>query len=1456
MKIRFWNYILASESISVYELKTSPPFIEILDRFTIIDENTGNLLDPPDYLDGPYEFQSIDNEYGSCINFNTRKQLPKDALKMISYEETVSKYGDKLILVASLEERWKALAPHLPIMYLNQLTPVHFCLLELIGKSRHNGQMTVGKTNLSKVVKDAKLLFYNRTVLQKFDLIKVQYSTQVVGGRALKSILLRLNRFYQPTLCTQPKIGKLHNIINYLLEAPDYSEQTDVMIKKGLLTPPQSKRLQKTINIFNFEEKDIIINRGENSKMEPSRHTVKRKCISLNCQSDESQSDEESNENDSNLKCQYKVGVNLGRQAYECFLAAGLKGLTQIDIAQLLGIEFYTSRTICRVFKARKIVREFLEDKGRQRTARYIAIAATKYIDKQYAKEKSKFLEHCNKRSKDKNKSKGDLSSDSESEVPLKKIKKAKENTPVNETKQDITEVKIMEGCENVTESLLNQKKNPTLRQLKFANGIIKVVQDRKYVMGFQVLSNLVAKETGEPPMDTKALKIFTQKLVADGQLKILKIKRPSVNGLTCNIFICAPHIKASNPIIRAKYKEICARSEISKKAKLHKSTPRNIRPVTHFTYPRYMKIQKLHEFLTQLVYFNESSCKDSINGISSLMSIIPEMTVELALGHISHMDETDINYIKTAAFSLDDKVKDAPIRLNRIILQSRSLINSLKVVLKVLALLGLIQLVHQTTVPINRDATDVFYVNRHAKIINTMGKWPQPNIDKTVLEKSYHFKKFEDVQEYWSDVHDISINTTINVPRRQQYKLCIPVRNEQNLTNYDTGEIFGDGLGPCGFDSSIYMDIARLWRSFMIKNHTKKKLRKPKVKKVKKKSSAPAESKTKIKSIKNENNAIKIKDFMNIRKRQLDSHIKWSNFEDRILMMCKAAVTIMSPVSQPGCLRVRNIVAKDLLSIFDPRKTAAICHKRAIILETNSTLAHEKDCILNELRCHRNLIQKYEGLLRVLRLRNYANLSKYVNESRLPLLQLIWIIAQIAETKPFNRRMPCMAIDLKDFNKKYNISPSSANRAYNLYRTPTSSRPEFAILKEAIIMTIMLSLDEPVNKKMGKKIFSIFNVYDEPMLRSAIQQLRKSGAIAARDKMINSQLKKEHCEDIVQTMYKIAMMYRRKWMSHLEPEFLDSLSELLSSKIPHNGLKGSCDINCLLCETYSHDVIDIVSDTIPVVTGSAGSILQEEQLNVIDIETKFKLKSGLLGWKNKSNVETFSELYHNIGYDGIFENLIRKSIVDYSKTEEIDEMDNIIQFLEEKESKGCTFKELDEKIPDDQNTLVKRLLDLESKEIVKRVGLYENVIVLKKYAKPYLLFVPKNLYMIPTPWLTLKAEIQKDVFFKWAGVIMNKVFECPGCSVAFISNSIEYITYRSVQEVCMFLEQTKCVELVGVEKKDTDLFTEEDYNWVPELYEFNPYESPDNILVVPVKDCLSKYAYIRSKILNDIELS
>lgn len=107
-------------------------------------------------------------------------------------------------------------------------------------------------TNLSKVIKDPKTLFYNRKYLRGLDLIRTCHMTEVIGGKGVKALLVRLKRFYTPSLMSMPKSGVLRNVIEYLLQQPDYSEKTEVIIKKGLLTQKQNKRLQKTVNIFNF----------------------------------------------------------------------------------------------------------------------------------------------------------------------------------------------------------------------------------------------------------------------------------------------------------------------------------------------------------------------------------------------------------------------------------------------------------------------------------------------------------------------------------------------------------------------------------------------------------------------------------------------------------------------------------------------------------------------------------------------------------------------------------------------------------------------------------------------------------------------------------------------------------------------------------------------------------------------------------------------------------------------------------------------------------------------------------------------------------------------------------------------------------------------------------------------------------------------------------------------------
>lgn len=101
---------------------------------------------------------------------------------------------------------------------------------------------------------------------------------------------------------------------------------------------------------------------------EPKKVTKKRYMYLVSKSDESSQSEEE--ENSQPLKCQYKIGVNILRQAYERFLEAGRNGLTQLELAQLVGVEFYVSRSICRIFKSKNIIREFIECKGRQRMGR------------------------------------------------------------------------------------------------------------------------------------------------------------------------------------------------------------------------------------------------------------------------------------------------------------------------------------------------------------------------------------------------------------------------------------------------------------------------------------------------------------------------------------------------------------------------------------------------------------------------------------------------------------------------------------------------------------------------------------------------------------------------------------------------------------------------------------------------------------------------------------------------------------------------------------------------------------------------------------------------------------------------------------------------------------------------------------------------------------------------------
>lgn len=877
---------------------------------------------------------------------------------------------------------------------------------------------------------------------------------------------------------------------------------------------------------------------------------------------------------------------------------------------------------------------------------------ATQNMDVQYEAEKKKYFKFSVdsknlENTMDESLALTESGAETDSEIPKKKIK-LEETTPRNPHEviieahdpdpetlaKHVMEVKVLTGLENSNPtSLFGSKKTPTLRQLRFANGLIKVVSEKHVVQGYQRASLLVSREVGEPPMDTKGLKLIIQKLMIDGLIKVYKINFSDDNPQT-HLLICAPHVKSDDPAIKSRFREVKMRAIVKDTqlpAKPVSDTPNKF--LSLYVYPRFMKIQKIHECLYELVYSGEEDTNQFgfPKGYSSIIHIMPELTLAFAVGNLTQGTLSELSNIKITKDMMDKKLKQLSRDLFAVFLASKSFRHCFRCNMKILAMLGLVQLIRNPTQSEdNKLYNNMFYVNRNAKIIDTTGNWPRPDANMQELTKLYCFDTFEDVENYWHDVYNISTKTKIVVDNaaRKRKKLLPPLRSKEEVLENDNRLIFGDGQGPCGFDASLYMDQTRSWTSFY--SNVKKKDIPSRLKSL----VIPKKEKRKVTKSKVQRATRKVIPKPVIistkTKRRLKNNVfpKWSKEEDIVLMICKAAVTILSPMSQPGCLRLRNLIAKEILITKDPKKIATICHKRFVMLESDTCQSYQKDCILNELRHRRHLIQKYDGLFKNLKLRYARNMTKFLSEARLPMLELVYLILQLLKSKSFNQKLPCVAMNLEEFHAKFAISATSANKPYNLYKTPRDE-PVMTALKEGIIMTVMMSYKREHSVDMAQKILSMFNKFSEHTLRLAIEQLRKCGTVSAKEKILNNQINRHHMQDILQESFKISAIYQRKWICRLNSEFVDKLMDSVYLPLPQKGIKGCSEINCLLFELKACNVLDVASETIPAVTSASGSVLPEDLSG--DHSIKLNLNSGSCRWMNKTNLNTFSELYEDM---------------------------------------------------------------------------------------------------------------------------------------------------------------------------------------------------------------------------------
>lgn len=1452
LRKRLWSLIIACANVELYELPEPAPCFEIKDRFEHANEDTGYVMEPETCLDGPYEFNLIPTEMGSSKYYNTRKLISKTELSLMMYEEVFVKYGETMVIVASIDERWHALAPNVSKYALQYLKPLNYAMLELIGKARENGQMTVGNTNLLKITNDPKILFYHRKRLEELKLIKGTDIMQSDSSRSFKSILLRLSRFDTPKVLTIAK-GKLSRLRDHLIQQPCNRDNKHSLRIKNLISSSSCKMVGNKVSYFQYDM---------NEDMKEGGKVHKKNIVKLISDDEESESSDE----EPPLKCQQKICVNLYRQAYDAILESGLNGLTQIELGQLLSISFYASRTIIRSFTNRKLIRIFTIDQGKQKTCKYVLRTVSGDSVKVYADAKQKLLEYFNKIERteepmevDDNPTKRKSVHQADEDESNKKAKleaEQSESEPIN-----ISELKLrIRGNSNITikKSLKDPRRSPSLRLLQILNTVLKIIGEHEVIETNATLNHMVRKEIGPPFVESDAFKRYLSKLAQDRLVNIYKLTWPHVSERS-TILICASHVKKDHPKILEIYKRISAVASKKHKEMQSKKDIGIKNKMFSQTYSRFLKIQKLHEFVFNLVYLNPDNVvfedKHLPEGFVSLGTILLEMPLELAVGHLSVKKLYDLNRLDLTEIEPRIKLKEAPKHISQTILYSNSFIIAFKTSVEILASIGLLQVCFQTELITNCLAdknNQILYINRQAKLIDTRGQWPPPGNTPPDPHKiyTYSFENLDSVNKYWNQVVDISLGTTVTVAnRKKKINPQIPVRSIKEVQNYDNGDVLGDGYGPAGFHSLIHTDIIQLWQPFKLLawklNAVKQKV-KPTAPKPKKKKIHIVKKVAKIKK----KTPIPKKERSGIVPRQRHPRIKkenkcvWSKHQDDILLWSKVAMTIMSPLQMAGSIQVTNLVAKDLINISDNAKTVAQCYKRAKILDQKPSFTLRLQHLVNQLRSHTGILGRYEGLLKKLRSKYMSNLNKFISEARVKCLELVSIVQQLFLGNILCQRIPAVALSYDEFHEKFIITYKSPHKCLSLYATPDECSTDVSTIKEGIIIVLCIEFTANLSTTMATKIYNTFSQYPERSLRIATEQLHKSGAVSIRDKFINLQFQKASYSDIIQyaSGYKISTFYQRRWQHRLNNTFLDNAYAILESSEATNSIKPSSEMSCFLNELQALDAINIMTTGTPNLPQHAA--IEPFSLTELDIKNKFK--SGSVGWVNKSNVRFMKDLYNNIDYGAAVKELIVNATVKISEVI-YPEDDLILNILQSAGGVGKTFKQLQELTSHDAKHLQNLLIEYEKKLIIKRVGYFENYVVLTKYVKDWCLKID-DCNFIPSPWYHLDLQIMYPIFIDWCATILNYVFQNPGSTVTTISESLTYITPRSVQEICMFLQNCECIIVRTLLVKNIGLFSDDDDD-VVEYIPFNQYESPEVLVVFPIKDTIMKFVNLRHEV-------
>uniref|UniRef100_A0A8C0BFD9 General transcription factor IIIC subunit 1 n=1 Tax=Buteo japonicus TaxID=224669 RepID=A0A8C0BFD9_9AVES len=381
----------------------------LLRRYEEIDLETGILETKRDPVpsDDIYPVHMIldnkDGIQGSCQYFKERIDITdqirrKDLQPCYTYTEAVEKWGEKLVIVASQDQRYRALIgwegdPDL------KLPDFSYCILERLGRARWQGELQRDLHSGAFKV-DAGKIHYHRRVLDRNGLITMQsHVIRLPSGAQQHSILLLLTRFH---VDRRSKYDILMEKLSSMLSARSNQMETLGNLREELgLCERTFKRLYQYMmnaglaKVISIPLQDIHPNGGPYKTKKGTDVMVR--CLKLLKEFRKKMEDyHDDDEEEIITKAVQPVDIVCERdmltQAYELIESRGTKGISQAEIRLAMNVGKLEARMLCRLLERYKVVKGFMEDEGRQRTTKYISyiFAEESDLNRQFEREKAR----------------------------------------------------------------------------------------------------------------------------------------------------------------------------------------------------------------------------------------------------------------------------------------------------------------------------------------------------------------------------------------------------------------------------------------------------------------------------------------------------------------------------------------------------------------------------------------------------------------------------------------------------------------------------------------------------------------------------------------------------------------------------------------------------------------------------------------------------------------------------------------------------------------------------------------------------------------------------------------------------------------------------------------------------------------------------------------------------------